>query len=329
MATRKIKVFFGMHHLLSVDDLSFSDVENIMDLSFSMLEILGRDIKKVPTLRGRTVFLMFFEPSTRTRVSFELAAKTLSADTINLSDKGSSIEKGESLADTIKTIKSLGADFIVVRHKGEGFPHLIADLAKIPTINGGDGKNEHPTQALLDLLTMMLKKGVRKLSEIKGATISIVGDIMHSRVARSGIKLFSKVGLNVIVVSSYTTLPKDIEKFFGVKVKNFFDDEVFSSDFIMALRLQKERHGNFIIPSDREYNEFWGLNQRFLDEIKRRKKDSVIIMHPGPMNLGVEIEPSVAYSDSSAIFEQVRNGVAVRMAVFYYLFTKNTKRETS
>ncbi len=314
-------------HLLSIDDLEKKDVENIIELSFSMLEILSRDIKKVPTLRGKSVGLIFFEPSTRTRVSFEIAAKTLSSDTINLSEKGSSVEKGESLLDTIKTITALGVDFLVIRHRAEGFPHILAKLSGISTINAGDGKNEHPTQALLDLFTMMTRKRLRKVDDLKGATISIVGDILHSRVARSGIKLFSKIGMNVILVSSYTTLPKGIEKLGNgnIKIRTFFDDEFLKSDFVMALRLQKERHGNFYFPSDKEYNEIWGLDENIMVTLKEKNKD-VVIMHPGPMNIGVEINSEVAYSEHSAIFEQVRNGVATRMAILYYLFSHQTQK---
>ncbi len=308
-----------MKNLLSIDDLSAEDIKNIMEISSSMLEVLSRDIKKVPTLRGRTVTLMFFEPSTRTRVSFELASKALSADTVNFSISESSIKKGETFLDTIKTITALGSDFLIIRHSGEGFPHLVSKHTEIPVVNAGDGKNEHPTQALLDLFTMMQKKKVKDPFELKGARISIVGDILHSRVARSGIKLFSKIGMDITVVSPSTTLPPKLEEIWGVRHKSFFDDEFFSSDFIMLLRVQKERHGKSYYPSDREYNEFWGIDEKVFSELK--KKGSVI-MHPGPMNLGIEIIPDVAYSPSSAVLEQVKNGVAVRMAVLYYLSQK-------
>lgn len=301
-----------MKSLLSVDQLSLSEVQDIVDNSFSMLEVLGRDIKKIPTLRGKVIALMFFEPSTRTRISFEIASKSLSADTVNFSQSGSSMEKGENILDTVNTIKALGADLIVVRHRKEGIPWLIFHETRLPVINAGDGKNEHPTQALLDLFTMMRAKNIRKVSELKGVQVSIIGDILHSRVARSNIKLLSKIGAKVILVSPFTTLYK-IE---GVKIKNFIDDEVLSSDFIMALRLQKERHGNTYIPSEREYFDFWGLKSEILEKAK-----GVFIMHPGPMNIGVEIEQSVAYSNTSLISEQVRSGVAVRMAVLYYIFS--------
>lgn len=305
-----------MRCLLSVDHLSISEVQDIIDNSYSMLEILGRDIKKVPTLRGKVIALMFFEPSTRTRISFELAAKALSADTISFSPAGSSMEKGENVVDTANTIKSLGADIIVVRHSKEGVPWLIFNRTEIPVINAGDGKNEHPTQALLDLFTMMRHKNIRSVRDMKGTQVAIIGDILHSRVARSNVKLLLKIGVNVILVSSYTTISGFSAE--GVKVKNFIDEEVLNSDFIMALRLQKERHGNTYYPSEREYYNFWGLNEEVIERFK-----GLAIMHPGPMNMGVEIDHLLAYSNNSLIFEQVKNGVAVRMSVMYYILTTN------
>lgn len=309
-----------MRNLLSVDYLSTPEIQDILDSSYSMLEILGRDIKKIPTLRGKIISLMFFEPSTRTRISFEISAKLLSADTVTFSPSGSSIEKGENLIDTVNTIRSLGADIVVVRHNKEGVPWVIFKNTNIPVINAGDGKNEHPTQALLDIFTMAKQKNIRQISDFKNIQVSIIGDVLHSRVARSDVKLFLKLGMKVIVVSSYTTgYP-----FFGdqVKFKSFVDQEVLSSDFIVALRLQKERHGNTFYPSEREYFEFWGLK----DEIIEKAKDK-FIMHPGPMNIGVEIEQSIAYSENSLIFQQVRNGVAVRMAILYYILTKSRLTE--
>ncbi len=305
----------GRFSILSIDDLSCEDIQNIIDISFSMDEVLGRDIKKIPTLRGKVVALMFFEPSTRTRISFELASKFVSADTVNFSTAGSSIEKGESLIDTIRTISSLGVDFLVIRHNKEGVPHIVAEHSDISVINAGDGKNEHPTQALLDLFTMMKRKKLKSISDMKNLSVSIVGDILHSRVARSNIKLLRKLGVKINVVSAYTTLPQGIDKVFDIKVKNFIDEEVLESDFIMALRLQKERHAAVFYPSDREFNFFWGLKEEQILKLKDR-----VIMHPGPMNLGVEIMPAVAYSELSAISEQVRNGVAVRMAILFYIF---------
>lgn len=307
-----------MNSLLSVDDLSVSEIQTIVDNSFSMLEVLSRDIKKVPTLRGKVIALMFFEPSTRTRISFELAAKSLSADVVNFSPSGSSIEKGENLIDTANTIKSLGADLVVVRHSKEGVPWLISRKTGLPVVNAGDGKNEHPTQALLDLFTMMRRKNIKSVLEMRGKQVSIVGDIVHSRVARSNIKLLVKLGVRMILVSSHTTLPPGVPE--GVKVKNFIDDEVLSSDFIMALRLQRERHGNTFYPSEREYYTFWGLKEDLIAKAK-----GMFLMHPGPTNVGVEIEQSVAYSENSLILEQVRNGVAVRMAVLYQILTSRSR----
>ncbi|MCS7213786.1 MAG: aspartate carbamoyltransferase catalytic subunit [Candidatus Calescibacterium sp.] len=304
-----------MKSLLSVDSLKLSEIQEIIDSTYSMYDVLSREIKKLPTLRGKVISLMFFEPSTRTRISFEIASKLLSADIVNFSPSGSSVEKGENLLDTANTILSLGADLIVVRHSREGVPWFIFERLKIPVVNAGDGKNEHPTQALLDLFTMMKHKSVKNLSEFRNVQVSIVGDILHSRVARSNIKLLSKIGARVILVSAYTTLYQNLPE--GVKVKNFIDNDVLSSDFIIALRLQRERHGNAFYPSEREYFEFWGVKQDLVEKAK-----GLLIMHPGPMNMGVEIDQTVAYSENSLIFDQVKNGVAVRMAVLYYLLTK-------
>lgn len=306
-----------MKSLLSVDYISLTEIQDILDSSYSMLEILGRDIKKIPTLRGKVVSLMFFEPSTRTRISFEISAKLLSADTMVFSPSGSSIEKGENLIDTFGTIKSLGADLVVVRHSKEGVPWVIQRNIKVPVVNAGDGKNEHPTQALLDLFTIARQKNIRYVTDFKDIQVSIVGDVIHSRVARSDTKLFIKLGMRVIIVSPYTTgYPFFHDR---VKFKNFVDREVLSSDFIIALRLQRERHdGNSFYPSEREYFEFWGLKDEILEDAKGK-----FIMHPGPMNIGIEIEQSIAYSENSLIFQQVKNGVAVRMAVLYYILSKS------
>lgn len=309
-----------MKSLLSVDHISITEIQDILDSSYSMLEILGRDIKKVPTLRGKVVSLMFFEPSTRTRISFEISAKFLSADTVVFSPSGSSIEKGENLIDTFSTIKSLGADLVVVRHSKEGVPWVIQKNTKVPVVNAGDGKNEHPTQALLDLFTMAKQKNIRNITDFKDIQVSIIGDVLHSRVARSDTKLFIKLGMKIIIVSSYTTgYPFFHDR---VRFKNFVDQEVLSSDFIIALRLQKERHGNCFYPSEREYFEFWGLKEEIFEEVKDK-----FIMHPGPMNIGVEIDQSIAYSENSLIFKQVRNGVAVRMAVLYHILSRSRSAE--
>ncbi len=312
-----------MRNLISIDDLDIGDISAIISLSFSMREVLEREIKKVPTLRGKVICLMFFESSTRTRVSFELAAKFLSADTVSFTPSSSAMQKGESMIDTIRTITALGADFLVVRHSKEAFPHLISKYTDIHIVNAGDGKNEHPSQALLDLFTMMREKGAKDTKELRGCAVSIIGDILHSRVARSDIKLFSKLGMNVTIVSPFTTIPPAIEKLGNIKVKKFIDEDVISSDFIMLLRIQKERHGAYFYPSEREYNAIWGIDDAMLEKLREK---GTYIMHPGPMNIGVEVMPSIAYSDISLISEQVKNGVAVRMAILYYLYSMS-KRE--
>jgi aspartate carbamoyltransferase catalytic subunit len=270
---------------------------------------LSRDIKKVPPLRGKTVVSLFFEPSTRTRTSFALAAKRLSADDVNFSVTSSSVVKGESIQDTALTIQALGADFIVIRHKSSGVPHILSTLLDASVVNAGDGANEHPTQALLDLFTIRSHK-----KNFKDLTVSIIGDIAHSRVAKSNIYGLTKLGAKVRVISPPTLMPAEIDKL-GVEVYHSIDEGVRNADVIMTLRLQLERQSKGFLPSMREYFKLYGLTQERLGLAKK----NAIVMHPGPMNRGVEIASNVADGPQSVILEQVTNGIAVRMAVLYLL----------
>ncbi len=295
--------------LLSLEGVGEDEITRILDLAVSMKEIMGRQIKKVPALRGKTVVNMFYEPSTRTRISFELAAKFLSADTVNISASASSAVKGESLRDTANTLEALGADLVVLRHSMAGAPHLLASVGKFGVLNAGDGFHGHPTQGLLDMFTIREKKG-----KIKGLEVAIIGDLLHSRVARSNIWGLTTMGASVRVCAPPTMLPVGIEKT-GVRVFNNMDEAVEGADVIMMLRMQLERQQQGLFPSIREYNRLFGLNS---ERVKLAAPDA-LIMHPGPMNRGVEISPDVADSAQSVIKEQVTNGVAVRMAVLYLL----------
>ena len=302
-------------HILSIDDLSVDFVKEIIRVAYSMKDVLSRDVKKLPTLRGKMLVNLFYEPSTRTRVSFEIAAKNLSAEVINFSAAGSSVEKGESLRDTIKTVEKLGADFIVIRHPSEGASHFAAEVAQVASIiNGGDGKGEHPTQALLDLFTIVQELSDGDIDSLRNITVTYIGDILHSRVARSGIKLFRKLGMKTCVCAPSTLLPRGIESV--AEVKNDLYSALKESDVAISLRLQKERQQGVYFSDLREYNEFWEIT----DELISKSNPNIIIMHPGPMNIGVEIEPKVAYGKQSVILKQVENGVAVRMAIIYLLF---------
>jgi len=296
-------------HLLGLKDLSADEIKLILDTANSFKEVSDRDIKKVPALRGKTVVNIFFEPSTRTRVSFELAEKRLSADTINVAGSASSVVKGETLKDTVRNIEALKADMIVIRHAYAGAAHLVANSVKASVINAGDGANEHPTQGLLDLYTIREKKG-----KIEGLQVLIVGDIIHSRVARSNIWGLKKMGASVAVAGPATMIPKDIEKM-DVKVYYNMAEAVKNVDVINVLRIQTERQNKNYFPSIREYSQLFGVNK---DLLKKMKKD-VLIMHPGPINRGVEIVTDIADGENSVILEQVTNGVAVRMAVMYLL----------
>ena len=300
---------FNHKDLLGMDQLSVSDINMILDTADSLMEISSRDIKKVPTLRGKSIVNFFYEPSTRTKASFEMAAKRLSADTLSLSATDSSMVKGETLIDTARNLQAMNPDIIILRHPASGAPHLLARDVDAGVINAGDGMHEHPTQALLDLFTIRKKKG-----RIKGLKVVIIGDIAHSRVARSDIIGLKKMGAEVTVSGPPTMIPVDAESL-GVKV--VFDPEkaLNNKDVIMMLRIQLERQSEVLFPSLREYSIFFGLNKEI---IKRAKKD-VIIMHPGPINRGVEITGDLADGPFSVILDQVSNGVAIRMALLYLL----------
>ena len=300
---------FEHKDLLGMEQLSVEDIELILDTAESLKEISTRDIKKVPTLRGKSVINFFYEPSTRTRTSFEMAAKRLSADTVSLSASGSSMVKGETLVDTARNLQAMNPDLIVLRHSSSGAPHLLARELKAGIINAGDGINEHPTQALLDLYTIREKKG-----KIKGLKVAIIGDISHSRVARSNIIGLTRMGAEVTVSGPPTMIPVDIETL-GVRVVHDPVEAVKKKDVIMLLRMQLERQSKALFPGLREYASFFGLSM----DVMKGAKDDVIVMHPGPMNRGVEIASEVADGPYSVILDQVTNGVAVRMAILYLL----------
>lgn len=295
--------------ILGIKDLSVEEINLILDTADSFVEVSTREIKKVPTLRGKTIVNLFYEASTRTRTSFEIAGKRLSADTINISASTSSVVKGETLIDTARNLEAMNPDVIVIRHSAAGAPHLLARLLKPSIINAGDGAHEHPTQALLDMLTIRAKKG-----KIAGLKVAIVGDIAHSRVARSNIYGLTKMGAFVAVAGPATMIPLHIEKM-GVAVFRHIDEAIQDADIIMMLRIQTEREQQNIFPSLREYAAYFSLNTRNI----RRAKDDVLVMHPGPINRGVEISPDIADGPYSIILEQVTNGVAVRMALLYLL----------
>jgi aspartate carbamoyltransferase catalytic subunit len=295
--------------LLGVRELSREEILFLLDTADSFRDISRRDIKKVPTLRGKTVITLFYEPSTRTRVSFEIAAKRLSADTINISTSSSSVVKGETLKDTGRNLQSMRPDFIIIRHSMPGAPHMLSQILDSSIINAGDGSHEHPTQALLDLFTMREKK-----ETIDGLKIAIVGDIAHSRVARSNIFALCKFDTEVTCCAPPTMLPPGLEEL-GVKVTHSLDEAVSDKDVIMMLRIQKERGGTSYIPSIREYASLYCLKE---EHLRGAKKDA-IVMHPGPINRGVEISDEMADSSRSVILNQVENGVAVRMAILYLL----------
>ena len=296
-------------HLLGIADLNADEIRQVLETADAMKEIAARPIKKVPTLRGRTVVNLFFEPSTRTRTSFEVAEKRLSADTLSIAVATSSVTKGESLLDTVRNLEAMAPDMIVMRHASSGAPHLLARLCRSVIINAGDGMHEHPTQALLDAFTIREHK-----KRLDGLKVAIVGDLLHSRVLRSNVQLLNKMGAHVWACGPATLMPADLARF-GVRPTTSIDAAIDGADVVMMLRIQHERmHGHFI-PSTREYFTLFGLTAERL----RRAKDDVIIMHPGPMNRGVEIDSDVADGPYSVILEQVTNGVAVRMAVLYLL----------
>jgi aspartate carbamoyltransferase catalytic subunit len=315
-----IKKPFRRRDLLGIRDLSAAEITGILDTAENFREISNREIKKVPTLRGKTVINLFFESSTRTRTSFELAAKRLSADAVNISVSSSSLSKGETLLDTAMNLDAMQPDCIVVRHGSAGVPHQLAKVSKAAIVNAGDGANEHPTQALLDAMTIREHK-----KKIKGLNVAIIGDILHSRVARSNIHLLTKLGAKVRVAGPGTLVPKDFEYLIsegGTKGKNdpqslevspHIEEAIDGADVVMILRIQRERQDSAYFPTLREYAIHYGLTNERLD---LAKKDA-IVLHPGPMNRGIEISSDVADSSRSLILDQVKYGVAVRMAVLY------------
>jgi aspartate carbamoyltransferase catalytic subunit len=299
----------GIRHLLSAGDLDRDAALAVLDTATEMAAYAGREVKKLPTLRGRTVVNLFYEDSTRTRISFEAAAKRLSADVINFSAKGSSVSKGESLKDTALTLQAMGADAVVIRHSASGAPHRLAQWVDGAVINAGDGMHEHPTQALLDAYTMRSRHG-----RVEGLKVVIVGDVLHSRVARSNVHLLHTLGAHVTLVAPPTLLPVGVEAW-PADVSYDLDAALPTADVVMMLRVQRERMGDSYFPSEREYARRYGLDAHRV----RALPSAGIVMHPGPMNRGMEIAPEVADSERSTIVEQVRNGVSVRMAVLYLM----------
>ena len=298
---------FNPKHILGIKDLTAEEITFILETADSFKEINTRNIKKVPTLRGKTVVNLFFEASTRTRTSFEIAGKRLSADTVNISASSSSVVKGETLEDTAQNIEAMHPDIIVMRHSASGACDYLAERLNCSVINAGDGTHEHPSQALLDAFTMRQHKG-----KIAGLTVAIAGDVAHSRVVRSNIYCLNKLGARVKIAGPRTMLPPGLEQL-GCEVYSNLEDAITDADCIMMLRIQRERQGKTLIPSLREYSRFFGLND---DKLKLAKPDA-IVMHPGPMNRGVEISSSVADGQQNVILDQVENGVAVRMALLY------------
>jgi aspartate carbamoyltransferase catalytic subunit len=295
--------------ILGIKDLTVDEINLILETAESFIEVSTREIKKVPTLRGKTIINLFFEASTRTRTSFEIAAKRLSADTINISASTSSVVKGETLVDTARNLEAMNPDVIVIRHSAAGAPHMLAGMIKQSIINAGDGAHEHPSQALLDMMTIKDKKG-----RIAGLKVAIVGDIAHSRVARSNIHGLTKMGAKVIVAGPAMMLPKNIEQM-GVTVYHQLKEAIKDVDIIMMLRIQLERQQQRTFPSLREYSNYFCLNKQNIT----LAKEDVLVMHPGPINRGIEIAPDIADGPYSVILDQVTNGVAVRMALLYLL----------
>ncbi len=300
---------FTRKDLLGIKDLSADEINLILDTAESFREVSEREIKKVPTLRGKTVINLFYEASTRTRTSFEIAAKRLSADAVNISASTSSVVKGETLIDTAKNLEAMSPDIIVIRHSASGAPHLLARMVRQSIINAGDGAHEHPTQALLDMMTIRQKKG-----RIEGLKVAIIGDIAHSRVARSNIYGLRTMGASVAVCGPAIMMPRDIGQL-GVAVHCRVEDAVRDADIVMMLRIQMERKAASVFPSIREYAKFYGLDR---EKLKGACAD-VLVMHPGPINRGVEISSEIADGPFSVILDQVSNGVAVRMALLYML----------
>lgn len=305
--------------VLGLEYMTPEEMKLILETARPMKDIIARDIKKVPTLRGKCIVNLFYEPSTRTRSSFELAGKYMSADSINIAVATSAVVKGESLRDTILTLQAMGTDLIVVRHAAEGAAHYIAQAVKAGVINAGDGTHEHPSQGLLDMYTLQEHKG-----RIAGLKVAIVGDILHSRVARSNIWGLTKMGADVHVAGPSTLIPPFVERL-GVTVHNRVEDALEGADAINILRIQKERQQKGLFPTAREYGRLFGINQKRL----ALAKPDALIMHPGPMNRGLEIAADVAYDERSVIEEQVKNGVAIRMALLYLLLSGGGNIETT
>lgn len=297
-------------HLLGIKDLQLSDIELILSTATQFKEVLQRPIKKVPSLRDVTIVNLFYENSTRTRISFEVAEKRLSADTLNFSASGSSVSKGETLLDTVNNILSMKVDMVVMRHSASGAPHFLAKHIPAAIVNAGDGINEHPTQALLDAYSIK-----EKLGKLEGKKIVLVGDIMHSRVALSNIYLLKKAGAEVMVAGPPTLIPKYIQKAFDIRVEYNLKKALEWCDVANILRIQLERQNQVLFSSLREYNLVYGVNKKLLDSLNKE----IVILHPGPINRGVEIDSDVADSKQSIILQQVENGVAIRMAVLYLL----------
>jgi aspartate carbamoyltransferase catalytic subunit len=302
-------------HLLGIKDLTAQDISLILQTAQQFKEVLQRPIKKVPSLRDVTIVNLFYENSTRTRISFELAEKRLSADTINFSASGSSVSKGETLLDTVNNILSMKVDMVVMRHSASGAPHFLAKHIPAAIINAGDGINEHPTQALLDAFSIIEKHGT-----LEGKKVALIGDIMHSRVAQSNIYLLKKMGAEVIVCGPPTLIPKYAEQAFDIRVEYNLRNALKWCDVANVLRIQLERQNEVLFSSLREYNLVYGINKKLLNSLDNQ----ITIMHPGPINRGVELDSDVADSDQSIILQQVENGVAVRMAVLYLLSNRKS-----
>lgn len=303
-------------HLLGIKDLTPQDIQLILDTAVQFKEVLQRPIKKVPSLRDVTIVNLFYENSTRTRISFELAEKRLSADTINFTASGSSAAKGETLLDTVNNILSMKVDMVVMRHSASGAPHFLAKHIPAAIVNAGDGINEHPTQALLDAFSIR-----EKLGDLSGKKVAIIGDIMHSRVALSNIYLLKKMGADITVAGPPTLIPKYLQQTFGVNISYNLQETLDWCDVANVLRIQLERQNQPLFSSLREYNLSFGINKKLLDSLKKE----IVIMHPGPINRGVEIDSDVADSKQSIILQQVENGVAVRMSVLYLLAGKRSE----
>jgi aspartate carbamoyltransferase catalytic subunit len=302
-------------HLLGIKDLQLSDIDLILSTATQFKEVLQRPIKKVPSLRDTTIVNLFYENSTRTRISFELAEKRLSADTLNFSASGSSVSKGETLLDTVNNILSMKVDMVVMRHSATGAPHFLAKHIPVAIVNAGDGINEHPTQALLDAFSIK-----ERLGTLEGKKVVLIGDIMHSRVALSNIYLLKKAGAEVMVAGPPTLIPKYIQQAFDIRVEYNLKKALQWCDVANVLRIQLERQNQVLFSSLREYNLAYGVNKKLLDSLNKE----IVILHPGPINRGVEIDSDVADSKQSIILQQVENGVAVRMAVLYLLSSKQT-----